>query len=188
MSRRQDVGLVVFIGVCGVLGAGVGFGIKESMAQAVYTGTPAVLDGPMTVNGFVTMTNGLSVDGGVRTTDLRADTATVGSLDAGTLYAQSARFGTRPLGIFLPGDYARTTGLVLTTLGGWTSGGTLTVAGALVGDACDLVSWPAGLNILSVDYRCAVTGANTAEIQFKALVALTVPVGTYKVLISGPGQ
>lgn len=177
--------------------AGFVLSATSAKSQAVYTGTPSVMDGPMTVNGFVTMTNGLSVDGGVRTTELQADRATVGSLDAGTLYAQDARFGTRPRGIFLPGEFARTAGLPLSTLGGWVSilpqgpGGAtifMTVNGALPRDGCQLTEVPAGLNLLNVDYRCDVVANNQVDIQFKALLGLTIPAGTYAVLISGPGQ
>lgn len=161
-------------------------------------------NGPMTVNGFVTMTNGLSVDGGVRTTDLQADRATVGTLDAGSITADNLTVtgktttgslevmgttdfrGGRPTGIFLAANLVRATGLLVTTLGRWVSVGTVTGSGALSGDACDLTSWPASLSILDVDYRCFVTPTGAVDVQMKAGVALTVPAGTYKTVISGP--
>lgn len=185
MSRLGRAAVVAALALGGV-----------ALSQAVYTGTPAVLDGPMTVNGFVTMTNGLSVDGGVRTTDLRADTATVGSLDAGTISAGStttgslevmgaANFRTRPNGIFLPGTLTRAGGL---TVGiGCSTLGVISVPGALVKDSCDVATLPAAALNLGVVFDCFVTAASTVTVRSCGLVALVAaPAGDYNVVVSGP--
>lgn len=167
--------------------------------SAARPAKPMNLNGPMTVGGFVTMQSGLSVDGGVQTTSIQADRATVGELDAGSATVSGKTTtgslevmgmtdfrGGRPTGIFLAANLVRATGLLVTTLGRWVSVGTVTGSGALFGDACDLTSWPASLAILDVDYRCFVTPTGVVDVQMKAGLALTVPAGTYKTVISGP--
>lgn len=160
-------------------------------AQAVYTGPSQTFDGPMTVNGFVTMTNGLSVDGGVRTTEIQADRAAVGGLDAGSVTAGSlevtgaTNFRTRPNGIFLPGTLTRPGGLSLGI--GCSTLGVISVPGALVKDSCDVATLPTAALNLGVVFDCFVTAANTVTVRSCGLVALVAaPAGDYNVVVSGP--
>lgn len=152
----------------------------------------------------VIWSRGFATDGGVTSGSIRSDTATVGTMDAGDINAANLTVtgktttgsldvagavdfrGTRPTGIFLAANLVRATGLLVTTLGRWVSLGTVSGTGALSGDACDLTAWPASLAILDVDYRCFVTPAGVVDVQMKAGVALTIPAGTYKAVISGP--
>jgi len=197
MSRRHDVALAIFIGACAVLGAGVGFGIKDSMAQSAPRPTRGgASSGPMWSRGFAT-------DGGVTSASMQTDMATVGELDAGTAWVGDlnvtgrttlknldvmgpSNFAPRPGGIFLPAKLTRASGLLVTTLGRWLSIGTVAGTGAAAGDECSLTAWPASLAILDVDYRCFVTPAGVVDIQMKAGLALTIPAGAYLAVISGP--
>lgn len=197
MSRRHDAALAIFIGACALLGAGVGFGIKDSLAQSAPRPTRGgASSGPMWSRGFAT-------DGGVTSASMQTDTATVGELDAGTAWVGDlnvtgratlknldvmgpSNFAPRPGGIFLPARLTRAAGLLVTTLGRWVSIGTVPGSGALSGDACDMTAWPASLAILDVDYRCFVTPSGVVDFQMKAGVALTVPAGIYQAVISGP--
>lgn len=179
-----------------------GLELPAARAQAVYTGTPSVMDGPMTVNGFVTMTSGLWVDGGVSTTTLRADNATVGSLDAGAVAADSltvagktttgslevmgaSTFRERPTGVVLSGSLikASATGLSI----GCNVFGTVSVPGALVGDACVPSAIPTSALTLGITYDCYVTAPATVTLRSCGLVALvSAPAGTYQVRVIGP--
>lgn len=192
----------VIVTLFGALVLGTALEANHARAQAVYTGTPAVMDGPMTVNGFVTMTSGLWVDGGVSTTTLRADSATVGTLDAGAVSADSltvagktttgslevmgaAAFRERPTGVVLSGSLikASATGLSI----GCNVFGTASVPGALVGDACVPSVIPTSALTLGITYDCYVTAPATVTLRSCGLVALvSAPAGTYQVRVIGP--
>ena len=184
MSR---VFMAVVVTLLGALVLGTALEANHARAQAVYTGSPQVLDGPMTVNGFVTMNSGMSVDGGVQTTTVRAQDVQTNSLtvDGGATFAGPASFAQRPTGIFLSGTLTRSAGLSLSV--GCSTLGTLTILGTRPPDACVVSAIPTAALSLGITYDCYVTAPGSVIIRACALVSLVAaPAGDYKVVAIGP--
>lgn len=154
----------------------------------------------MSVSMPVNMAQTLTVDAGVYARDMHADSMQANSLsvDGGTDVGPPVvlrgpvsisgptqttgawNFKTAPSGLSTQLTLTRGTGLVLTTLMGWVSAGTVASAAVQPGDFCVLTSVPVGLNLLNLDYRC-VAGAAQVDVQFKVLLGLTLPAGDYTV-------
>lgn len=159
----------------------------------VYTpGKPvpsSTLEGPLTVNGSVTMTSGpMAVDGGVSARELTGGTmlSHVSSADAGTfgaLTCGTASFSTPPTGLVRKGVLTRGSGLGLSI--GCVSLGTVNVPGVTVESGCMVTYRPTSVTFGAV-LDCYVTSANTVTVRSCALVALlTAPAGDYGVTLVG---
>lgn len=190
MSRKPLLlAVVAFVSTAGYVAA-------QSVARPPK---PQNLNADWTTGGWVTMGKGLTVgDGGVTTPMLRTNDVQTADVHATNVYADggtftrtldvsgSASFRQRPSGVFLAGTLTRAASLTV-GVGCSSSGGVLTVPGALLGDACDLASVPAAALNLGLTYDCFVTAANTVTIRSCGLVALVAaPAGEYRVLVSGP--
>jgi hypothetical protein len=189
----------------------------QVLNEQTAEGASGVISEPTTVLAPVTMTKELKAQGGVissfvqsgdvqaNTVDagsVRANTATIGDLDAGTVNASSltvsgkattgslevmgaAAFRERPTGVVLSGSLlkAAATGLSV----GCNVFGTVSVPGALVGDACVPSAIPTSALALGITYDCYVTAPATVTLRSCGLVALvSAPAGTYQVRVIGP--
>lgn len=194
MSARIDrlaVVVPLVLLTAGLLG--VSLLVRDARAQVLseQAESTGVITDPTTVLAPVTMTKELKANGGVissfiRSGDVRADTGTFGSVDAGTLNVTGpASFGTRPTGVVLSGSLvkAAATGVAV----GCSVFGTTTVAGALVGDACVPSAIPTSALTLGITYDCYVTAPATVTLRSCGLVSLVnAPAGTYQVRVIGP--
>lgn len=82
--RRVTIVLLALLAGAAVAGAGIGVGGAQPPPQS----SNGTLDGPLTVNGSVTMTTGpMLVDGGVSAREMAADNLSAASVDAGNVRA-----------------------------------------------------------------------------------------------------
>jgi hypothetical protein len=160
----------------GLLTMGLDGGIATQRMTAGSMST-----GSLDVSGATT-TGSLRVDGGVQAGSLYVDGgANVGSLEV----AGAATFRQRPTGVFLTGTLTRAASLTVGV--GCSTLGSISVPGALVGDACDVASIPSAALSLGLTYDCWVTASSTVAVRGCGLVALVAaPVGDYRVMVLGP--
>ena len=134
------------------------------------------MEGPLTVNGAVTMTSGpMAVNGPLTagpTVELRGPTTTTGTF----------AFGQTPTGVARKGSLVRGSSLSITLLG-CTSLGTVAVAGATVDSGCDMTQRPG--NIPGLQCRVTSAGTVTVEVCAQVLALGTAPAGTYGVSVTG---
>lgn len=150
---------------------------------------PSTLDGPLTVNGSVTMTSGpMEIDGGSSARTYTGGTmlSHVSSADAGTfgtLTCGTASFATPPTGLVRKGVLTRGSTLGLSI--GCASLGTVAVSGVTTESACAVTYRPSSVTFGAV-LDCYVTAPGTVTVRACALVALlSAPAGDYGVTLVG---
>lgn len=150
---------------------------------------PSTLDGPLTVNGSVTMTSGpMEIDGGSSARTYTGGTmlSHVSSADAGTfgtLTCGTASFATPPTGLVRKGVLTRGSGLGLSV--GCVSIGTVNVPGVTIESGCMVTYRPTAISFGGV-FDCYVTSADTVTMRSCAILALlTAPAGDYGVTLVG---
>lgn len=171
------------------------FGVDPASAQSVANTRPPMASTPQTVNGFVTMTSGLMVDGGVTTSMVKADSGDFQNLyvDGGTSLnglevSGTANFRNRPGGVFVLASLTKAASLTVGV--GCSTLGTVSVSGMEPNvNACTVASLPAAALNLGVTYDCYVTASGVVTVRACGLVALVAaPAGIYRLVISGPAS
>lgn len=161
-------------------------------------GPPSTLEGPLTVNGPVSMTSGpMNIDGGFYAQSVGGDGGTFGALGAGlsTLgptvnitgpmtVTGSSSFSEPPTGLTRKGTLVRGASLGLAI--GCQDLGTVAVAGVTTDSACNVTRRPAAILNLGITLDCYVGTAGVATVRACALLALlSAPSGNYGVTLVG---